>query len=164
MVEPLALACDAMLGTLARWLRFAGFDVSYDATLDDSELAAQAREQGRWLLTRDRRLAAAAGPRVLLVRSGRLEEQIAEVRARLPLEITPRRAFSRCSRCNGVLREATPDEVHTRVPPYVLAHAPRFVVCDGCHRVYWPGTHTSRIARRIERLFGGNAAAGPRPE
>ncbi len=32
------LLADAMLGSLARWLRVLGFDVTYDPALDDPEL------------------------------------------------------------------------------------------------------------------------------
>jgi uncharacterized protein with PIN domain len=44
--------------------------------------------------------------------------------------------------------------VEHRVPPFVAATAPRFRVCPGCGRVYWPGTHADRIARRLDTLFG----------
>jgi uncharacterized protein with PIN domain len=147
-------ACDAMLGTLARWLRFAGFDTSYDANLPDSTLAAVARREGRWLLTRDRRLAAAAGPRVILLRQPDLARQVDELRTRLALSLDPQRVFTRCSRCNGALEPVERPDVARRIPPYVAAHALRFVHCPGCRRVYWPGTHTERIADRIRQLFG----------
>jgi uncharacterized protein with PIN domain len=142
-----------MLGNLARWLRFAGFDATYDPATDDRSLAQVAREQGRWLVTRDRRLAASAGPRVLLVRATRLEDQVAELRSRLPLVPVPGQSFSRCSRCNGVLGEVERGRVADRVPPYVATHASRFRMCQGCGRVYWQGTHTARIARRVAELF-----------
>ncbi len=147
-------ACDAMLGTLARWLRFAGFDTSYDPNLPDPVLAATARREGRWLLTRDRRLASAAGPRVILLRHGDLAQQVEELRGRLAFGLDPQRAFTRCSRCNGVLEPVEPEAVARRIPPYVAAHAGRFVLCPGCRRIYWPGTHTQRISDRIRELFG----------
>jgi hypothetical protein len=150
--EP-AFACDAMLGTLARWLRFAGFDTAYDPSLPDPALAAAARREGRWLLTRDRRLAAGAGPRVVLLRHGDLAGQVGELRRRLGLVADPGRAFTRCSRCNGTLEPVEAEAVADRVPPYVAAHAGRFVLCPGCRRVYWPGTHAQRISDRIRELF-----------
>ena len=143
-----------MLGTLARWLRFAGFDTSYDPNLPDPALAAVARQEGRWLLTRDRRLAAAAGPRVILLRQPDLARQVGELRGRLALFLDPQRIFTRCSRCNGVLEPVERGDVARRIPPYVAAHAERFVLCPGCQRVYWPGSHTQRIADRIRELFG----------
>lgn len=142
-----------MLGTLARWLRFAGFDVAYEADVRDDRLVAVARGEGRWLLTRDRTLASAAGPRVLLVCGRTLEAQMAELRGRLPLVVDAARFFTRCAVCNGVLDDLDRTEAEPRVPPFVARTAPRFRRCRGCGRTYWPGTHATRIAARLERLF-----------
>jgi uncharacterized protein with PIN domain len=142
-----------MLGRLARWLRFAGLDVSFDAALADLALAARARVEGRWLLTQDRRLAALAGPRVLLLHSGTLGEQVTELRARLPLDFDPQRFLTRCSLCNALLVEVEPASVRDRVPPYVAVRARRFLACPGCERVYWRGTHPERIERTLRALF-----------
>jgi hypothetical protein len=142
-----------MLGALARWLRFAGFDVRYDPRLADAALAARAQREGRWLLTCDRAFASAAGPRVLLLKERAVARQVAEVRERLGLAADERLFFTRCSRCNGVLVDADPQEAAARVPPYVAAHATRFRSCPGCGRVYWAGTHHTSIADRLRALF-----------
>ena len=152
-MEELRFACDAMLGTLARWLRFAGFDAFYEAGISDAHLAGLARGEGRWLLTSDRRLAASAGPRSLLVRAGTVEAQVGEVRRRLPLVVDANRFFTRCPVCNAALDEISREEAQTCVPPYVARTAPRFRRCLGCRRTYWPGTHAARIADRLARIF-----------
>lgn len=143
--------CDVMLGSLARWLRLAGVDCVYLHQAGDAELAELARREGRWLLTRDRALAA-VGPRTQLVAAERLEEQLAEVLARHGLEPAVGLEGARCAECNGELVAATPQEVADRVPPYVLATAPCFRQCTGCGRVYWPGTHAPGIAERMRRV------------
>ena len=148
-------ACDAMLGRLARWLRFAGCDASYDPSLSDPALAGQARAEGRWLLTCDRRLAALAGPRVVLLRGTGVAAQIRELRQRLPFPLEPERFLTRCSHCNGTLAEVGREAARDRVPPYVAAHAARFVACSRCGRLYWPGTHAARIARQLEAWLDG---------
>lgn len=142
-----------MLGTLARWLRFAGFDTLYAHGAADATLAGLARAEGRWLLTRDRDLASRAGPRVLLLQSRGVDALVGELRARLGLSGDPARYFSRCAECNGELAEVARESVAEQVPPFVAAHAERFRHCPGCGRVYWPGTHAARIARRLEHLF-----------
>jgi uncharacterized protein len=152
-VGELRFACDAMLGRLARWLRFAGFDATFMPDTPDPAVAGQARAEGRWLLTRDRRLAAAAGPRVVLLRSRTVGEQVAELRARLPLEARPEQFFTRCSCCNGSLAEVPREAVQGKVPPFVAVHASRFLACPGCGRVYWRGTHPARIARSLKAWF-----------
>jgi len=47
---------DVMLGKLARWLRILGYDVAYDPNADDEALVQRAVNEGRILLTKDRRL------------------------------------------------------------------------------------------------------------
>jgi uncharacterized protein with PIN domain len=152
--------CDAMLGSLARWLRLFGFDCLYaGVTLADPEVAALARADERWLLTRDRALAAVGPPRTLLIRADRLDAQLGEVFQRLALAPAPTLAAARCAECNGELAAVEARAVAGQVPPYVLATAARFRRCLACGRVYWPGTHGERIARRMEQVVAGLATA-----
>jgi uncharacterized protein with PIN domain len=142
-----------MLGSLARWLRFFGFDSAYcDASMADEAVAYRADQEGRWLLTRDRELASVGPPRTVLVRSASLDDQLCEVFGRFDLRPEANLGLSRCAECNGELRDATHDEVTDAVPPYVLRTAERFRRCQDCGRVYWPGTHGRRIIRRMERI------------
>src|SRR5262245_16181476 len=53
LASPLSFACDAMLGGLARWLRAAGYDASWQLGIDDRELIRVAREERRVLLSCD---------------------------------------------------------------------------------------------------------------
>jgi uncharacterized protein len=145
--------CDAMLGGLARWLRFAGFDTTLPANLSDRELDQTARTEGRWLLTRDRELAARSGPRVLCVQSLVVPEQAAEVCRRLRLRVDPAHFFTRCSRCNGRLAPLDRHEAQSLVPPYVGTHVSEFSRCEGCGQVYWPGSHHGRIRARLTDYF-----------
>lgn len=142
--------CDAMLGSLARWLRFFGFDATYlSPGVADTVLVELARSQARWLLTRDRELAA-AGPRTLLVRTDRLDDQLVEVLSRLSLRPDANLKHARCGECNGVLQPVDREEVAVLIPPYVLASAARFRRCESCGRVYWPGSHSARIIARMQ--------------
>ncbi len=144
--------CDAMLGSLCRWLRFFGLDSEYAGVeAADAEVGARAEAERRWLLTADRELAA-RGPRTVLVRSIELEDQLVEVLSRLRLEIRPDLELSRCSHCNGTLVEQGRDEVVDDVPPFVLKTAERFKRCELCGRVFWPGTHTAKILARMKRV------------
>ncbi len=144
--------CDAMLGSLARWLRFFGFDATYlEPGVPDPVLAETARSEERWLLTRDRELSS-VGPRALLVRAETLEDQMVEVFSRLGLRPAPHLEQSRCGECNGVLQDVEREEVSAVLPPFVLATAPRFRRCAGCLRVYWPGTHCERILARMRTV------------
>jgi uncharacterized protein with PIN domain len=142
-----------MLGGLARWLRFAGFDTTLPANQSDQELEQVARAEGRWLLTRDRALAARSGPRVLCIQALAVPVQIAEVCRRLRLRADPARFFTRCSRCNGRLVPLGREDAQKLVPPFVGTHGSEFSRCEGCGQVYWPGSHHGRIRARLTDYF-----------
>lgn len=143
------LLCDHMLGTLAKWLRFMGYDTAYPGPLDDTELLVLARREGRVLVTRDKELASRS-PDAIRVRSDDLEEQIREVVSRLSLKVVE--PLSRCSLCNDVLVRASPEEVGDRVPKGVLARHDTFWRCPSCGKVYWQGSHWDRMVERLNQL------------
>jgi uncharacterized protein with PIN domain len=156
---------DVMLGKLARWLRALGLDTLYDRDAPDARLLGIALRERRHLLTRDAGLAARAGPVALLVRAASLEEQLREVTARYGVSV--RAPLSRCLECNGELSRRSPGEIRERVPPYTFATQREFWECGGCRRVYWAGTHASRILARLAVCVGSappSVALGPDPE
>ena len=138
---------DGMLGSLARWLRILGYDTDYANQRDDAELVRISRAESRVLLTRDQELAGRRGLKSLLIESQLLDEQLAQVTDAFPppADTHP----GRCSVCNTVLVEATPDEVAHRVPRYVLKRHRPFRRCPGCDRVYWRGSHWRNMQSRI---------------
>jgi uncharacterized protein with PIN domain len=148
--QPLKLLADGMLGKLAKWLRLLGYDTAYDNVADDHELARLARAESRVLLTRDRDLASRRGLRTLLVGSEVLEEQVREVQE--ALGPPPALALSRCAACNTELEQVSPEDIASRVPPYVVRTQTDFRRCPGCGRVYWPGTHVDGMQKRLEWL------------
>ena len=146
-------ACDAMLGRLARWLRLIGCDVTYRAHIEDGEIARLAVTEQRVILTRDQRLPQQwKEPRCLLVESESVSEQLRQIVDTFGLDWR-RRAFTRCTRCNHVLRETPRTEVTGRVPKRVLLEQQRFAHCPGCDRIYWGGSHARRMRRALERLL-----------
>jgi uncharacterized protein with PIN domain len=144
---------DAMLGTLAKWLRILGYDTQFDTDLDDHQLVRLARAQGRVLLTRDRELARRPGLHVLLIVSESLDTQIAQVLA--DLDLTPNRAFSRCPVCNELLVEIDPETARSRVPVYVAETHDAFRSCPACQRVYWRGSHWQHMEEQLDRILEG---------
>ncbi|MFQ5610608.1 MAG: Mut7-C RNAse domain-containing protein [Anaerolineae bacterium] len=149
----LTFIADAMLGSLARWLRLLGYDTLYNPQASDAELVRQARAEGRILLTRDRPLAARRGVKTLLIESQVLDEQLRQVIAACRLRPDPDRR--RCAVCNGSLIQAAPSEVEGRVPPYVLKTQTHFRECAACGRIYWPGTHWAGMQARLAQLLPG---------
>jgi uncharacterized protein len=146
------LSVDRMLGRLARWLRLAGADVSFDSTLGGSDLLREARAQGRIVITRDKRLRTASD--VIWLEANDVRGQMRETLERVPFDSSAL-AFTRCSRCNTPLRAVSREIVARRVPPFVYASQERFAQCDGCGRVYWDATHPARILGELRAMGCG---------
>ena len=150
-----AFLCDAMLGGLARWLRAAGYDASFDVRARDGDLVRRALEASRWLLTSDsgilERYAVSEGlVRCLFVPRGLPTlGQLAHVMAALKLE--PR--DSRCMGCGGELQAVALGQVARQVPPKVREARSEFFRCAGCGHVYWRGTHWQSIQRRLRQAM-----------
>ena len=136
---------DVMLGRLARWMRFAGYDVEYDRTAADDFLLHRSR--WRILLTRDRALALRARPdRVYFVQSVGAERQFAEIQGRFPEGA----GSPRCLVCNHAIRRIRKQNIRHLVPPFVYEHSREFFRCTACRRIYWKGTHFERLSRMIK--------------
>ncbi len=138
---------DVMLGRLAKRLRLLGFDVLYDRTLDDNGIICLSLQEDRVILTRDTGLAARPlASRNIFVKSDDVREQIEQVLSAIPPEggSVP---LSRCSACNRPLTDAPKPEIRDSVPGYVYDKYHVFLRCMSCGRVYWRGTHVSRMAK-----------------
>src|ERR1700757_4226394 len=107
--------CDEMLLRLARLLRAAGYDtyLAHDGQ-GDAELLALARAENRVLVTRDKRLAAQAHPRAVVVQGRGAHAEAEHLATVLPIDWTLA-PFSRCLVDNALLRDATPEDAR-RMP------------------------------------------------
>lgn len=153
-VPQVRVACDAMCGGLARWLRVLGVDTSYTAGIEDGELVRQAAAEDRIVLSSDaklfeRRLITSGTVRGVRLPVGlKLLDQVRfAVRA---LHIRP--GFPRCTLCNGELAAVTRVEVGDVVPARSLIWGQAFYRCATCRHVYWEGTHWRRIHAVRDRL------------
>lgn len=144
------------LGTLARRMRLLGIDTAYEShDLGDPALAARSAAEQRVLLSRDRGLLRrrelwAGG----YVYSDKPDEQLRDVLGRFAPVLTP---WTRCTACNGRLRDADKDEVARDLEGGTKATYDVFARCDACGRVYWRGAHHDRletIVRQALREFG----------
>jgi len=152
--EPRFIA-DVNVGRLAKWLRILGYDTLFQRDLDDDELIRIAVREGRVLLTKDTRilrrgLAFTGRLNVVLVRSGKVREQLRQVVQLLDLKIT--NPFSRCPECNQPLVPRERDEVQGLVPPYVFQTQAHYMQCPACQRIYWRGTHWQRMRKELQSL------------
>jgi len=142
---PLHFLCDAHLGAAARLLRMAGFDTAYDNNYADAAIEALAQDEDWIVLSRDRELLKRRGiRRGAFIRAQAPHEQMREIVARFRLAGVAR-PFSRCLECNTPLRMLSVEEAAASVPPRVRERQRLFSTCDVCRRVYWPGSHWTRM-------------------
>lgn len=156
--DPIRFVLDTHLGKLARHLRLAGLDVVYRRDAPDDELAEIAYRERRILLTRDRGLLKRrAVTHGYFVRETTAYQQLVEVLARFsPLPLAP---FSRCPRCNTVLRQAPKATVEVRLGERTRRAFEQFHECVACGRVYWKGSHWAQLVRILDAAIS-QAVAG----
>jgi uncharacterized protein with PIN domain len=143
---------DVNLGRLARLLRVLGFDVWWSSDADDQTLTDISLNEQRILLTRDRGLLKRrAITHGLFVHSEQPEQQTVEVIRRLDLRqlVSP---LTRCLRCNGTLAAVAKDEVIDHLEPLTRRYYEEFSRCTECGRIYWAGSHHSRLVSLVGRL------------
>ncbi|MCX5205022.1 Mut7-C ubiquitin/RNAse domain-containing protein [Streptomyces sp. NBC_00237] len=146
---PLRFLLDVHLGTLARRLRLLGVDAAYfSEDVGDPALAAYSARDRRVLLSRDRGLLRRrelwAGAYVY---SDQPDEQLRDVLSRFAPVLAP---WSRCTACNGELKEATKESVAGLLEGGTERSYDVFAQCTACERPYWRGAHHARLAEVVD--------------
>jgi len=147
--------CDEMLKGLGRWLRAAGYDVVVEPDgTSDKVLLERARDEGRILLTRDRRFAEQLpnSDKVVLLDCYQEDDCIGELSEKLQVNWLYK-PFSRCLVCNTPLIEAT-SEQWDQVPDFSRQRATRVLYCPSCEQLFWDGSHVKRMKERLKRAAG----------
>ncbi|HKZ62792.1 MAG TPA: Mut7-C RNAse domain-containing protein [Nitrososphaera sp.] len=156
---------DAMLGSVARKLRIFGFDTLYIAHAHDDEILKVGIEQGRVILTADKelfkRIVKTGAPGVLVSGAGDLDDIVHILSKNRVTSVDLNGIGSRCSMCNGLLEERTPEQVRNGLPDRVAECHREFYQCNTCSKVYWEGGHLRHIrafARSVDSKLGGVSA------
>jgi uncharacterized protein with PIN domain len=154
---PLRFLLDVHLGTLARRLRLLGVDTAYESTdIGDPALAARSAAERRVMLSRDRGLLRRrelwAGA---FVYSTSPEDQLRDVLGRFRPELRP---WTRCTACNGLLKEATKEEVADQLEGGTQRSYDIFAQCTECKRAYWKGAHHEQLVAIVERALADYAS------
>ncbi|MFI1735817.1 Mut7-C RNAse domain-containing protein [Streptomyces acidicola] len=149
---PLRFLLDVHLGTLARRLRLLGVDAAYESTdIGDPALAARSAAERRVMLSRDRGLLRRrelwAGA---FVYSTRPDEQLRDVLDRFAPELRP---WTRCTACNGLLKEAAKDDVVDQLEGGTQRSYDVFAQCQECGRAYWKGAHHDQLETIVVRAL-----------
>ncbi|MFC9849314.1 Mut7-C RNAse domain-containing protein [Streptomyces sp. NPDC060223] len=149
---PLRFLLDVHLGTLARRLRLLGVDTAYESTdIGDPALAARSAAERRVMLSRDRGLLHRrelwAGA---FIYSTQPDDQLRDVLSRFAPELKP---WTRCTACNGLLKEASKEEVADRLKSGTQRSYDVFARCEECERAYWKGAHHDRLEAIVEHAL-----------
>jgi uncharacterized protein with PIN domain len=129
-----------------------GFDCLYQNDFDDPRMTDIVVEEGRILLTRDRRLLM----RKIIqhgycLRSLNTLEQLKEVLERFKL-VDAIQPFHRCIRCNHPLEPVEKEMVIERLEPLTRLYFEDFHICPACKQIYWKGSHFDRMQKLIEKV------------
>jgi uncharacterized protein with PIN domain len=143
---------DVMLGKLARWLRLLGYDTIYDHKLPLKELVKIAKTEDRIFLTRSKRIVEENDIKnFYIVKAEKFKEQLNEVVKNLNLD-TQTNLFSRCSICNTEIIEVEKSSVINLIPEETAKFFDEFYKCPKCGKIYWSGSHTTRILKILSDL------------
>lgn len=146
--------CDQMLGTLAKWLRIFGFDTYYaDAKNSDEDLLRIAKKENRTIITRDKMLIKRGRKedlKIIKIDSIDIDEQLRHVLE--DVDINEDFILSRCSICNTKIEEISKKNVEDKIPENVFKNNEKFWFCPKCDKIYWIGTHTNKMIKKIKKI------------
>ncbi len=152
---PPRFVLDAHLRRLAVYLRLLGLDTRWWPGAEDADLASVAADEDRILLTRDLGLLKRSAVRHgRFVRARKPRKQLAEIVERYDLP-DHARPFSRCVRCNGVVVDVAKQDVLHRLEENTKRFYDRFRHCPDCDRLFWRGSHYTRMRWIVEAVLPG---------
>ncbi len=137
---------------MAKWLRILGVDAEYSRQKNNASLIIQALREERVILTRNRRLPAARGISILVLREEEIKKQLAEILKMPGICPGPQEMFSRCTVCNEALVSIAKEKIKEKVPEYVFQTQEEFLTCPECGRIYWQGTHWGNVRKFLEEI------------
>ncbi|KAF6243594.1 hypothetical protein C6988_02885 [Nitrosopumilus sp. b1] len=146
---------DAMLGNIARKLRFFGYDAKYFPNIDDKEIILLAKQEGRVILTRDRALSSKATKEKI---QSTVLESLIEVEQIIHIaKYYSIKKFSidfdkiRCSLCNEKIASIKREDILKKIPIGVKSEE-EFWICKKCDKIYWKGTHIEKLVQYTKML------------
>lgn len=144
---------DRMLGKLVKGLRILGYDTVYYREEDAYPLFKLAREEGRVILTRNRKLIPKRPEdRIIKITEDKPSLQLKELIQNKVISLNDESLFSRCLLCNILLDEVPRDEAEGKVPDFIFYQQKNFFRCPQCLKIYWQGSHLENMKRWVEEL------------
>ena len=145
---------DAMLGNIAKKLRFFGFDTLYSANIDDKKILTTLENDNRILITKDEQLfrkASKQNVNTILLSNNDEIEQLTQIKKQLAIDnfsINPNKA--RCTLCNSSLVQTDVSQIQNKIPEKVFSSTKNFWKCINCNKIYWEGTHIIKLGKLVD--------------
>jgi uncharacterized protein with PIN domain len=134
-------------------MRALGLDVYFQPSLSPREIIEISKDETRIILTKSRKLLKFKDvTHGIFIRPGTTVEQIKSIISTLDIKgsIKP---FSRCLRCNNLLKGVAKDSVADRIPEKTKAFCDQYAYCKSCDKIYWNGTHYMKMKKVIDRIL-----------
>jgi len=144
---------DINLGDIAKYMRVLGFDIYYDPLLSTREIIEISKRENRIILTKSRKLLKFKDvTHGIFIRPGTTTEQIRQIIDYLDIKdnIKP---FSRCLRCNTLLKNVLKENILDRIPPKTKEFYDEYVQCQSCDKIYWKGTHFINMKKIVKQIL-----------
>jgi uncharacterized protein with PIN domain/sulfur carrier protein ThiS len=144
---------DINLGHIVKYMRILGFDVCFDPLLSPRQIIDISKKENRIVLTKSKNLLKFKDiTHGIFIRPGTTEEQVKGIIDFLDIKdiVKP---FSRCLRCNNLLRSVPKESIIDRIPPKTKVFCDEYSYCKSCDKIYWKGTHFIKMKRVIDRIL-----------
>jgi uncharacterized protein len=144
---------DINLGDIVKYMRVLGFDLYYDSLLSTREIIEISKRENRVILTKSRKLLKFKDvTHGIFIRPGTTTEQIRRIIDYLDIKdnIKP---FSRCLRCNTLLKSVLKEKILDRIPPKTKEFYNEYVQCQFCDKIYWKGTHYINMKKVVRQIL-----------
>ena len=154
---------DSMLGKLARFLRIFGYDTIYanDLTevfmmdpVPDEKLIEYAKENNRFIITKDRMLNKTYSERSLFLHGKGIYNYLHQLKEELRLKFEFKVEKAKCSICNSnLLKIQDKNEIMNDILQDSFANYEDFYRCSNlhCNKIFWKGSHIKDIEKRLEK-------------
>jgi hypothetical protein len=147
---------DGPLGHLSRWLRLMGYDCIYSANKSGNQIINEVKQSHRTVITKSLatfEVLTKLGLSSILVKESKIEDLLSELyKQGLKIE-NPDIQNSRCSKCNGKLRQCSEDERRNGVPNISKETFDDFFICTECEHIFWEGSHWIKIRELIKSVI-----------
>lgn len=144
---------DRNIEDIVRFMRLLGFDVFSSAALTNRQIIDISLREKRIILTKSKSLLKFKNvTHGVFIRPGTREEQVVSIVKRLDIkdQVKP---FSRCLRCNGLLKAVSKEDVLDRIPPKTKACCDNYSICKSCDKLYWNGTHMIQMQKAVKQVL-----------